>query len=413
MTLLGGKTVLVVGGGAAGMMAAGTAAGRGERVLLIEKNRVWGKKLRITGKGRCNVTNLCDREEFIRNVPTGGKFLFGAISRFGARDTVDFFESLGVPLKTERGNRVFPVSDKAADIADALARFVTGAGVETVAGQAGGLLLDGGSVRGIRMKNGGEIAGDAVVIATGGLSYPLTGSTGDGYLLAKAAGHRVAEPKPSLVPLVSEDRFCAELQGLSLKNVAVRVIDRTGGREIFRDFGEMVFAHFGLSGPVVLSASAHMRDFENRRYEFEIDLKPALSPDVLDARLIRDFSASLNRDFVNSLDALLPRRLIPVITELSGIDPRKKVNSVTRAERQRLLGLLKGLTVNIAGPRPIEEAIITSGGVMVDEINPATMESKLAAGLYFAGEVLDVDAYTGGFNLQIAFSTGRLAGNSC
>ena len=404
--------VLVIGGGAAGLMAAGTAAGRGLRVCLVEKNSTPGKKIRITGKGRCNVTNDCEVKTFIDSIPTNGRFLYGAASRFTPHDTMEFFEDLGLPLKTERGNRVFPQSDHAADVAETLARFAVDSGVHMRIGEVKSLLLEDGSVRGVELRNGEKIPAGSVIVCCGGLSYPVTGSTGDGYRLARQAGHTVSELRPSLVPLIARGVDCRDMMGLSLKNISVRVTDTQTGKQIYEDFGELLFTHFGLSGPVILSSSAHMRQMSPGKYRISIDLKPALSQEKLDLRLLRDFDANKNRDFINSLDALLPRKMIPVVVKRSGIPPETKCNAITREMRHELEKVLKSFDVTVEGFRPVEEAVITSGGVSVAEIDPKTMMSKLVKGLYFAGEVLDADAYTGGFNLQIAFSTGRLAGNS-
>ena len=406
------KKVIVIGAGAAGMMCAGNAALCGGDVIIIEKNSRVGRKVMITGKGRCNVTNNCDSSAFIANVPTNGRFLYSAINSFSTQDTMDFFERNGVPLKTERGNRVFPVSDKAVDIVDALHRFIDQSACKLINDEAAALLVKDGAVYGVKTASGGKYYCDSVVIATGGKSYPLTGSTGTGYLLAKQAGHTIVEPKPSLVPIVSSDTWCKELQGLSLRNVSLTVRSKESHKEIYKDFGEMLFTHFGLSGPLVLSASAHMRHFGSKKYRVEIDLKPALDEKTLDKRLLADFDKHKNSDFINALGELLPKKLIPVVIEKSGIDPREKVNSITKAQRAALLRVLKAFPVEISGKRPIAEAIITTGGVSVREVSPKTMESKKLPHLYFAGEVLDVDAYTGGFNLQIAWSTGRLAGLS-
>lgn len=406
-------SVLVIGAGAAGMLAAGFAGAGGADTVLLERNDRPGRKVMITGKGRCNVTNNCTSiQELIANVPRNGRFLYGAFSRFMPEDVEEFFESRGVPLKVERGNRVFPVSDKAADIVDALAAFADRYS-ETINGRAVKLITDNGIVSGVVTENGDTIYAERIIIATGGMSYPATGSTGDGYELAKQAGHKIVSPVPSLVPLEIHEGFCSKLMGLSLKNVSLKVLDgEKGGKEIYKDFGEMLFTHFGVSGPMVLSASAHMRDMKSGRYKIVIDLKPALSPEQLDARILRDFSENTNRNFINALNSLLPKKLVPVIVSLSGISPSEKVNQVTKEQRRHLAELLKNLTVTVTGFRPISEAIITSGGVDVSQIDPKTMESKLIHGLYFAGEVIDADAYTGGFNLQIAFSTGRLAGLS-
>ncbi len=325
---------------------------------------------------------------------------------------MELVEAEGVELKIERGNRVFPVSDKAVDVVDALVRFATKNGVVLRQGRAVALLTEGGKIKGVKTEDGETIFADRVIVATGGMSYPLTGSTGDGYTLAKQAGHTIADPKPSLVPLVCHEGFCSDLQGLSLRNVAITVRDTTNYKEIYTDFGEMLFTHFGVSGPMILSASTHLRPMEKGRYEIHIDLKPALSHEQLDARVQREFLAASNKNFINALDSLLPKKLVPVIVRLCGVKPSLKVNQVTREMRGRLVNLLKDLKVTVNGFRPIEEAIVTSGGVNVKEVDPKTMQSKLCEGLYFAGEVLDVDAYTGGFNLQIAFSTGHLAGES-
>ncbi len=403
--------VAVIGGGAAGMMAAVSAAENGAQAVLIERNDRLGRKLRITGKGRCNVTNHCDRDEFLTHVPTNPRFLYAALAAMEPADTMRFFEGLGVPLKTERGKRVFPVSDRADDIADALVRYCRELGVTVVHTRATGIRTESGRAVGVETEEG-MIPADAVIVCTGGRSYPKTGSDGDGYRFAQAVGHTVTDIRPSLVPLVEQGTICAELQGLSLRNVTLRVTDLTNGKTVYEDFGELLFTHFGLSGPIVLSASAHLTDIEPGRYEAEIDLKPALDRNTLDARLLSDFSKYSNRDFVNALDDLLPQKMIAPIVRLCGIDPRKKVHSVTKEERGRLAELLKCFRIPLRGTRPIDEAIITRGGVPVREVDPKTMMSKKVSGLYFAGEILDVDAYTGGFNLQIAFSTATLAGRN-
>ncbi len=400
--------IAVIGGGAAGLMAAGTAAENGARVTLFEKNEKVGRKLYITGKGRCNVCNNCDVDTVIRNVPSNPRFLYSAVSNFTPEAVMGFFGKLGVKLKTERGNRVFPVSDRAADIIDALFKWVKRAGVRLVRESVEEVLSDGEKATGVKTDRG-TYSFDSVIIATGGKSYPKTGSTGDGYKFAKAFGHTVIPPNPSLVPLVTPEG-CSSLMGLSLKNVRVTVFE--DNKKIWSDFGELLFTHFGLSGPLILSASAHMRHFGSRGYHLEINLKPALDEQTLDKRLISDFEKYKNSDFINALGELLPRKLIPEVICLSGIDPRAKVNGITKEQRRRLLNVLQHFLIVISGKRPIEEAIITSGGVSVKEVNPKTMESKKLPGLYFAGEVLDVDAYTGGFNLQIAWSTGKLAGVS-
>ena len=407
------KKVIVIGAGASGLMAAGTAAENGHNVVLVERNDKVARKVMITGKGRCNVTNNCTLiNDLIQNVPTNGRFLYGAFSKFMPIDTMEFFEDMGVALKVERGNRVFPESDKAVEIVDALNAFSSDAGVKRIKGRATSLIAENGEIKGVKLEDSEEISADAVIVATGGASYPLTGSTGDGYELAKQVGHTVTELKPSLVPLVCHEGFCMDLQGLSLRNIEITVLDTDTYKEVYKDFGEMLFTHFGVSGPLVLSASSHMKDIKPRKYEIHIDLKPALSYEQLDKRIQRDFLENSNKNFINALDALLPKKLVPVIVKLSGIKPAVKVNQITKQQRSELVNLLKDLKVTVNGFRPIEEAIVTSGGVSVKEIDPKTMESKLVKGLYFAGEVIDVDAYTGGFNLQIAFSTGKLAGSS-
>ncbi len=399
---------VVIGGGAAGLMAAGRAAERGKNVILLEKNALLAKKVRITGKGRCNITNDADMEEFIRNVPTNGKFLYSAFYTFTNQDIIRLLHDLGVATKVERGGRVFPVSDSAKDVAEALKKYALHKNTDWVKTAAVGLRIQDGAVTGVRTKNG-VIACGSAIIATGGKSYPLTGSTGDGYRFAENAGHTVIPPKPSLIPVVTRERWVAELMGLSLRNIGFLVLDEKG-KKVYSDFGELLFTHFGISGPVVLSASAHMR--RPQAYKMLIDLKPALSHEQLDKRILRDFEAQHKKHLVNALDLLLPKALIPVIIKLLQFDPHMEVNAVTKVQREQLCRLLKAFPLTAAGFRPIEEAIITSGGVKTSEINPSTMESKLVKGLYFAGEVIDVDAYTGGYNLQIAFSTGYLAGDS-
>lgn len=397
---------VVIGAGPAGMMAAIAAAEAGKRVTLLEKNEKPGRKLAITGKGRCNITNACDVQDIFENIPTNANFLYSAVYGFTNADVVAFFEENGVPTKVERGQRVFPVSDKAFDVVDALKNKMRDLGVKIVRDEAEAVIAANGAVEAVRGKNG-LYECDGAVIATGGLSYPQTGSTGDGYKIAKELGHSVTGLYPSLIPIVTlEDT--KPLQGLSLKNAALTV-KSPSGKTVYSDFGELLFTHFGLSGPIVLSSSGHLGS-DPKGFSFIIDLKPALDEEKLDERVLRDFSTNANRDFVNSLGELLPSKLIPYIVERSGIPPRTKVNSVTRAQRRELVRLLKNLTFTAECYRPISEAIITSGGINVKEVNPSTMESRLVKGLFFAGEVLDVDAYTGGFNLQIAFSTGRLAG---
>ena len=403
--------VAVIGGGAAGLMAAISAAKMGAEVTLFEKNDRCGRKLAITGKGRCNVTNDCTVEEFLQNVPTNPRFLYSALGRFDTADTKEFFESAGVPLKVERGRRVFPVSDKADDIVRALVKEARAAGVRTVFEKVVSIEADGGRISKITTDKAIYATG-AVIICTGGRSYPRTGSDGDGYTFAKALGHSVTPLLPSLVPMTSQSKLCPALQGLSLKNVSLSIVNKANEKEVYSDFGEMMFTHFGLTGPMILSASAHIPDAPSGKYEARINLKPALDEKTLDARIIADFNKYANKDFLNALSDLLPQKLIPVVISLSGIDARKKVNSITKEERHALGEVIRCLRISISGFRPINEAIVTKGGISVKEVNPKTMESKLCAGLYFAGEVLDVDAYTGGYNLQIAFATGVLAGES-
>ncbi len=402
------REIVVIGGGAAGMMAAISAAERGASVTLLEPNERLGKKLNITGKGRCNLTNNAGLEELLANVPRNGKFLYSAFSRFGARDAMAFFEDLGVPLKTERGNRVFPVSDRAFDVSAALERRLKKLRVRVVRDRAKSMEIKDGAVRGVAGEQA-RYPAEAVILATGGVSYPATGSTGEGHRMAAEAGHTVTPLQGSLVPL-RDFGVGRTLQGLSLRNVGLTVFENS--KKIYTDFGELVFTHFGLSGPLILSASAHMRRFAERAYHLEIDLKPALDEPALDRRLLSDFEKYSNQDFCNALDDLLPKKLIPEIVRASEIDPRRKVHDITREQRRGLLEILKHFPVVIAGPCPVTDAIVTSGGVKVREIDPATMASKLVRGLYFAGELIDVDAYTGGFNLQIAWSTGRAAGIS-
>ncbi len=408
------QDLIIVGGGAAGLLAAGFAARRGLQVTVLEKNDRPGRKLMITGKGRCNVTNACTLvNELMENIPGNGRFLYAAFSRFMPYDMMELLENEGVPLKIERGNRVFPESDKAVDIVDALVRFAKNGGARICTGiTVAALFTENGRVTGVKDAKGNVYESDAVVLATGGMSYPLTGSTGDGYLFAESAGHTVTPLRPSLVPLETDNARWRKAQGLSLKNIAVTVTDRTTYKEVYTDFGELLFTHFGVSGPVILSASAHLREIIPGKYELSIDLKPALSEQKLDARLVREFTEAPNKSISNLLSALLPHSLIPVVLEEAGIDPAEKVNQITRETRQDLVYALKHLTAGITRARPIEEAIITAGGVNTKEIDPKTMESKLCKGLYFAGELIDADAYTGGFNLQIAFSTAAAAGRN-
>lgn len=387
-------------------MAAVQAARFGKSVVVFEKNERTGRKLRITGKGRCNVTNNSTVEEHMRNIPVNPRFLYSSYSCFDASDTMNFFEDLGVPLKTERGNRVFPVSDRADDIADALFLEMERLGVKLIHKRVSGLITKDGRCCGV-MSGGEKYQAASVLIACGGKSYPNTGSDGDGYVLAASAGHTITDIKPSLVPMTSPDKYCPEMMGLSLRNVTLNLYDRN--EVIYSELGEMLFTHFGVSGPLVLSASSHIRNMQPDRYSLMIDLKPGLTAEQLDLRIQRDFRDNLNRDFTNGIRKLLPSKLIPVAVRLSGISPEQKINGITREQRKKFGELIKAFPVRISGFRPVDEAIITSGGVSVREINPKTMESKLLPGLFFAGEVIDVDAYTGGFNLQIAFSTAYSA----
>jgi hypothetical protein len=405
------KKVIVIGAGPAGMLAAGMAAEGGCDVVLLEKNERVGKKLFITGKGRCNLTNNSDEENHIANTPGNPYFMYSALYGFNSAAVMDFFENkLGVPLKTERGNRVFPKSDKSGDIVRALENYVKKSGVKLMLNTAvKSVTAENGVVTAVNI-NGKTLPCDSVIVATGGLSYPMTGSTGDGYKFAKDLGHKVTKLYPSLVPLKVSEKWVSELMGLSLKNIRIDV--KIGGRSVFEDFGEMLFTHFGVSGPVILSASRYITERMNEKPELYIDLKPALNEKELDKRLLKDFEKYANKDFSNSLKDLLPQKLIPVIIKLSGIPENKKVNVITKNERNTLLGLLKGLKLHITGTTGYNEAVVTDGGVSTDDIDPSTMQSKIVKGLYFAGEVVDVDAYTGGYNLQIAFSTAALAGRS-
>lgn len=404
------KKVIVVGAGAAGLMAAGRAAEKGHEVHLYEKNNRIGKKILITGKGRCNVTNDSDVEGLLDNIPGNPYFMYSAFYKLDSFGTQEFFKNLGLELKVERGKRVFPVSDRSLDVVLALEKYIKQNKVKLhLESPVDSILIEDGQAAGIRLKNGKEEKADGVIVCTGGLSYPGTGSTGDGYRFAKAAGHHVTKLYPSLVPLKTAENWCHELMGLSLKNIEI-TIKNNKGKKVYTDFGEMLFTHFGVSGPVILSASRHIILTIEEGYKLYIDMKPAMDEKKLDARLLRDFEKFANKDFINSLDELLPQKLIPVIVELAEIDPRKKVNSITKEERKRLVGLLKALPLTITGVTGYNEAVVTCGGIETDEIDPSTMESKLVKNLHFAGEVLDVDAYTGGFNLQIAFSTGYTAG---
>jgi len=413
--------VIVIGGGAAGMMAAGTAAKNGKKVILIEKNPVLGKKLLITGKGRCNITNYCDVRELIENVPVNGKFLTNAFYGFSSYDTVDFFNEAGLETKVERGNRVFPTSDKAMDVVEILMKFIYKYKVDVIHSSAVDV-MQFGKLFAVKLDNDDVIKAEKLIIATGGKSYPSTGSTGDGYKYARNFGHKITKFKPSLVPIISKrilplekvntSKGCnvKDLQGLSLKNAAIKIVDEKG-KIVYEDFGEMLFTHFGVSGPMILSATSHIRNLDG--HKLIIDLKPTLSIEKLDERLQRDFKEFSNKQFKNILKNLLPKKMIPIIQKLSGIPEEKPVHQITGKERKNLITSLKELTIQLIKFRPLSDAIITSGGVDVSEINPKTMESKLVPGLFFAGEIIDCDAYTGGFNLQIAWSTGYAAGMGC
>ncbi len=396
--------IAVIGAGAAGLLVAGFAAQNGAEVVLFEKNKKVGRKIAITGKGRCNITNNCTPEEFMQNVPVNNRFLYSAINNFTPTDTIEFFEALGLETKTERGNRVFPLSDKATDVVDVLFKFVRKNGVEIVWNEVADVVKINDDFC-VTTADEIEYAFDKVVICTGGASYPLTGSTGDGYKFAESFGHNIVTPSPSLVPIECDGNICPRMQGLALKNVRITVFENE--KEIYSDFGEMLFTHFGVSGPLILSASAHIRNLGKKKYKILIDLKPALDEKTLDNRLLSDFSKSLNKDFANALGALLPRKMIPIVIEKSKISKDIKVNSITREMRAELLSVLKGFELIPTKFRPIDEAIITTGGIAIKEVSPKNMQSKLVDGLYFAGEILDVDAYTGGFNLQIAWSTAK------
>jgi len=413
--------ILVVGGGPAGMMAAITAAKNGNEVILLEKMEKLGKKLLITGKGRCNITNSADIKEFYENIPRNPKFLYSAFNNFNNEDIVKFLEEKGVKTKVERGGRIFPVSDKAQDVLQAFKDEMKRLNIQVkVNTEVKGILINDGKVEGAVIKEGEIIYADKIILATGGQSYPVTGSTGDGYLIAKNLGHKVTEIKPSLIPMLASSKDlikCQEMQGLSLRNVAIKI--QVDNKTVYSDFGEMLFTHYGVSGPTILSASAvivHTKNIENllkeNRVKLVIDLKPALDEAKLDDRILRDFSELKNKSYKNSLDKLLPKTMIPVIIKETKINPDKKVNEITKQERKNIIDLIKNFTVSIKGFRPINEAIVTSGGIDIKDINPKTMESKIINGLHFAGEIIDVDAYTGGFNLQIAYSTGYTAGNN-
>ena len=406
------RKVAVIGGGAAGMMAAIFAARHGDAVTVFEKNAKIGRKLYITGKGRCNLTNNCDSKTVIENTPTNGRFLYSALNRFSPADTMRFFEENGLPLKTERGHRVFPVSDKAADVVDTLLHTAKREGIQITFQRVDELLIKDGTVIGLKTGTK-ELPFDKVIVACGGCSYPLTGSTGDGYRFARQAGHTVTTLKPSLVPLETEEIIPAEMVQLLLKNVALTVIDtHQGGKKLYTDFGELQFMRYGVAGAVILSASAHMKEMSPERYRLLIDLKPALSEEKLEARLLREINARHRETVSSLLRSLLPAAMLMLFLSKARLSPDKNCSEITRTERRQLLMLLKAFPLTVKGFRPIEEAIVTSGGVSVREIDPKTMASKLVKGLYFAGEVIDVDAYTGGFNLQCAFATGVLAGEA-
>lgn len=405
------KKIVVIGGGASGLMAGAESAKLGNDVTIIEKMPRPARKVLISGKGRCNVTNACfELNELISNIPKNPRFLYSAFSNFMPYDTIAFLQDMGVETKIERGNRVFPVSDKAVDVVDALVNNAKISGAKIINETVKGFDFDGKRINGVILQNDEVIECDAVAICTGGKSYPATGSTGDGYILARSVGHTVTKITPALVPLVSSNNFVPKLQGLSLKNISVKLFKNE--KVIYDDFGEMLFTHFGVSGPVILSASSHIRDIKDGKYKIILDLKPALDEQMLDKRILRDFSNEGNKDFINSLSALLPKKIIPVIVNLSGIEPSRKINSITKEERRNLVRLIKNFEINISDFYSIDAAIVTSGGVDVKEIDPKTMKSKIVENLYFAGEVIDVDAYTGGFNLQIAFSTGVLCGQN-
>ena len=414
--------VAIIGGGPAGMLSAITAKEKGHDVIILEKNNQLGKKLLITGKGRCNITSSLNIDEFIKNIPGNGKFLYSAFKRYTNDDIINFLKKEGLNVKEERGNRVFPVTDKSLDVLKCFTKKIKELGINVKYNENVQEIIinQNNEIQGVKTQNG-VIKADKVILATGGKSYPLTGSTGDGYILAKKLGHTVTKIKPSLVPLeIYEKNICKQLQGLSLKNVKIRLEDESKNKNIYEDFGEMLFTHFGVSGPIILSSSAHLvryKEIENllkeQKIKLIIDLKPALTEEKLNERILSDFSEEKNKEYKNSLNKLLPQKLIPVILEKSGIKYNKKVNEITKEERLKIVKLLKNFELKIQNFRPIDEAIITSGGINIKEINPKTMQSKIISGLYFAGEIIDVDGYTGGFNLQIAYSTGYTAGISC
>ncbi len=405
------NNVIIIGGGPAGMIAGISAANIGDKVIIIEKMNSCGKKLLITGKGRCNITNNIDINGFVENTPCNGRFLYGVLNNFDNNDIIKLLEEEGVKTKIERGGRVFPLSDKSQDVLNALLKVLKRLNVKILTNtKVEKIIVNNGAVEGVRLDSGEELKANKVILATGGKSYPVTGSTGEGYNLAKELGHTINKIRPSLIPLVSNEEVCGKLQGLSLKNVAIKL--KSNDKVIYEDFGEMLFTHYGVSGPIILSASAHLIRYKNldellkeNKVKIDIDFKPALTEEKLDLRILRDFSEVKNKEFKNSLDKLLPQKLIPVVIEKTKINPYKKVNEITKEERFKIVKILKCFEINIIGMRPIEEAIITSGGISIKEINPKTMESKIVKGLYFAGEIIDVDALTGGFNLQIAWST--------
>ena len=410
--------VIVIGGGPAGMMAAITAAEYGNNVTIIEKNSDFGKKLLITGKGRCNITSSLYMSEFIKNTPGNGQFLYSAFLNYTNTDIIDFLKNQGLEVKEERGNRIFPVTDKSIDVLNCFKSKINELKIKKLFNtRVQKILVQNGEVLGVRTEKE-IIQTDKIILATGGKSYPLTGSTGDGYLIAKNIGHKVTEIRPSLVPLVIyEKNECKEMQGLSLRNVGIKIIDESKNKLIYEDFGEMIFTHFGISGPTILSGSAHLvryKEIDNlmkeQKIKLQIDLKPALTEEQLDERILRDFKEFKNKQFKHALDKLLPQKMIPIVIEKTKINEEKRVNEITKEERRNLVKVLKKFELTIKDFRPVEEAIITSGGINIKEINPKTMESKLVKGLYFAGEIIDVDSYTGGFNLQIAYSTGYTAG---
>lgn len=413
------RNTVIIGGGPAGLMAAISSAKNGDKVTIIEKMNSCGKKLLITGKGRCNITNNAQMDKFMENTPTNPKFLYGVFNNFTNKDIIELLESEGVKTKVERGERVFPVSDRAQDVLEALLHILKKENVQILTNTTAKRIItdDEKNVLGVELDDGKEIKADKIILATGGKSYPVTGSIGDGYRIAKDLGHTITKIEPSLVPFISHDEVCKKLQGLSLRNVAIQL--QICDKVVYKDFGEMLFTHFGVSGPIVLSASSYLVKTKNieqilkeDKVELEIDLKPALSEEKLNARILRDFEEQKNKQFKNSLDKLLPQKLIPLIIEKTNINESKKINEITKQERQKLVNELKHFKISINGTRPIEEAIVTSGGINIKEINPKTMESKLINGLYFAGEIIDVDCLTGGYNLQVAWSTGYTAGIS-